>query len=358
MSVQKTKIFFSICIPVYNVEKYLDDCIQSILVQTENDYEIILVDDGSNDRSGEICDLYANKHPSIIKVIHKQNEGLLMARYDAVISAEGEYLLFLDSDDYYYNANVLHTIKEVILQTSADMVIFDWIRIFPDGRKLYESCDYSNMQVFSGETKQHLYFDMTAGNMINSVAKKCIKKELFVIEPEYKKFKGLSQAEDKFLSLPCLDKSEFVVYIKEPLYAYRCNNSSITNNLSIKNYKDIQVVQNRVRHYANIWGLGEEVDHKLYKNRLQFSIRCIESVFTRVKVGKSNRAELDALVQYILNDQEFPNMYKKGVGALPIQYRISANLLAKRKFNELFVWLRFVNCVCSVKNYIREKLYK
>ena len=89
----------SIVVPIYNVEKYLDKCVESICAQTYAKLEIILVDDGSPDHCGQMCDVYAKKD-SRIKVIHKKNGGLRDARNEGVKQATGKYLLFVDSDDY------------------------------------------------------------------------------------------------------------------------------------------------------------------------------------------------------------------------------------------------------------------
>ena len=95
---------FSIIIPICNVEKYLRQCIDSVLAENFLDCEIILVNDGSPDDCGEICDEYANKY-SHIKVIHKHNGGLSDARNAGIKEAKGDYLIFLDSDDYWININ-------------------------------------------------------------------------------------------------------------------------------------------------------------------------------------------------------------------------------------------------------------
>ena len=91
-------MLFSVCIPVYNTSKYLDECLASVLCQTEKDYEIVLVDDGSTDGSGALCDRYAARYPHI-RVIHKENEGLMMTRRRGFQEALGDYFICLDSDD-------------------------------------------------------------------------------------------------------------------------------------------------------------------------------------------------------------------------------------------------------------------
>lgn len=94
-------MLFSIVVPVYNVEKYIEDCLESIIYQIDNEknYEIILVDDGSTDRSGLICDEYQRRHPNFIMVYHNTNHGLLWTRRFGFKQAKGDYVINCDSDD-------------------------------------------------------------------------------------------------------------------------------------------------------------------------------------------------------------------------------------------------------------------
>ena len=103
-------MIFSVVIPVYNVKDYLPKCVDSVLAQDFDDYELVLVDDGSTDgESGAICDRYAAAHPERIRVIHKPNGGLGDARNVGLEAAAGEYLVFIDSDDYI-GAGMLRTL--------------------------------------------------------------------------------------------------------------------------------------------------------------------------------------------------------------------------------------------------------
>lgn len=116
----------SVIIPVYNVEKYLDKCINSVIMQKEVNIEIILVDDGSSDKSGLICDNYANQYNNI-KVIHKQNEGLGYARNSGLEIAKGKYIFFLDSDDWIV-ADALNKLLRMAEDNNADLVCFQLMR--------------------------------------------------------------------------------------------------------------------------------------------------------------------------------------------------------------------------------------
>lgn len=113
------KRIISIIVPVYNVEKYLKDCIESILKQSMQDFELILVDDGSTDSSGTICDRYAEKD-SRIKVVHTKNGGLSAARNAGIEIARGEFVAFVDSDDYVLPEFIEQMYKK-ILETDADI---------------------------------------------------------------------------------------------------------------------------------------------------------------------------------------------------------------------------------------------
>ena len=141
---------FSIIVPVYNVEHYLSVCIQSILQQSIQDYEMILIDDGSTDKSGAICDGYAQKYSNIC-VIHQKNRGLSAARNKGIEIARGEYLLFLDSDDYYLSGDCLEKIERKT--DDADVVVFNWVSVdgsnpsgnmYPKGPMLCLKAHYSD----------------------------------------------------------------------------------------------------------------------------------------------------------------------------------------------------------------------
>ena len=127
--------FFSIILPIYGVEPYLERCIKSIIDQNFASYEIILVDDGSKDRCPEICDRYVEEN-SKIKVIHKKNEGLGMARNTGLKNACGKYVFFVDSDDYLL-PNVLKDTHDFLKLNNTDIVFIG--SLFNGAEKVKES---------------------------------------------------------------------------------------------------------------------------------------------------------------------------------------------------------------------------
>ena len=120
----------SIVVPVYNVEKYLSRCIESLLAQTYKNFEIILVDDGSTDNSGELCNQYEREH-KVIRVIHKENGGLSDARNCGMNDARGSYITFVDSDDYIHPLYLELLVKGI--QKGADFSVCDFTEVY-DGK--------------------------------------------------------------------------------------------------------------------------------------------------------------------------------------------------------------------------------
>ncbi len=125
---------FSIIIPVYNVERYLKDCIQSVLKQKYKDYEIILVDDGSSDNSSQICDNYVNSYKNI-HVIHQENQGLSAARNRGITLAKGEYIIFLDSDDVIADEECFTIMSN--LASDVDLITFNMYTFFDGNAQKY-----------------------------------------------------------------------------------------------------------------------------------------------------------------------------------------------------------------------------
>jgi len=125
----------SIIIPVYNVEKYLDECIQSVIAQTFQDWELLLVDDGSIDNSAQICDEYTQQD-SRISVIHKTNKGLSSARNTGIDLAKGKYLIFMDSDDSWTGKESLALLYNLAEEFGADVVRGEYIAVDEQGEKI------------------------------------------------------------------------------------------------------------------------------------------------------------------------------------------------------------------------------
>ncbi|MCM1234206.1 MAG: glycosyltransferase [Ruminococcus flavefaciens] len=212
---------FSIIVPVYNVEIYLDECIQSLIHQIYKNIEIILIDDGSTDVSGIMCDGYERKD-SRIKVIHKDNGGLSSARNAGVAQAKGDYIVFVDSDDYI-SLDFLELIEQMLLKKPFDMIVADTIN-FMDGNKPKEKkFNNKNINMTPEEALESVYyqkhFDTSAWGKVMKA--EIVKKHPFVNGILYEDFKNIY----KFMS-----ECKSILYMPEVKYFYRQRINSIMNS--------------------------------------------------------------------------------------------------------------------------------
>lgn len=212
----------SIIVPVYNVEKFLNKCLDSLVGQTMEDYEIILVDDGSKDASGRICDDYAERYPELVRVMHIDNGGQGRARNFGIETARGEYLGFVDSDDWV-ETDMYPKLCQRADETGADVVVCDFMAEFDDGRREYmKAC-----------MQEHWL--SSAGSSCNKIFRKSRVGEV--------RFPGGLWYEDFYFSAMLLLKSSRTEFIEEPLYIYRRGQeSTMHNNNSAKNLDILKIM--------------------------------------------------------------------------------------------------------------------
>lgn len=229
---------FSIIIPCYRVEKYLHQCVDSVLTQTFEDYEVILVDDGSPDGSPAICDEYGNKSNKV-KVIHKPNGGLSDARNVGLKSAKGDYIIFLDSDDWWCDLDALKKINERLEKSNADILIFQ-------SKKYYQLNDtYTCKQVNKIEYSPRYVYDieylMRHSLFVACAWDKVIRRSVLV--DNNVEFVVGQLSEDIEWCCKLLELNLSYTVVGDVYHVYRQqNDTSITANISNKNLFDIQKV--------------------------------------------------------------------------------------------------------------------
>ncbi|MGI2294936.1 glycosyltransferase family 2 protein [Paenibacillus sp. GXUN7292] len=230
------KPFFSIVVPVYNVEKYLEDCFQSIIDQRFDDYEILFINDGSTDSSGELCDNVCRKVGNAI-TLHKTNGGLSDARNVGITAARGEYIILLDSDDLL-NSKALETLYELIVSNKNPDVVVNRIKFFSDDPKSSEECKYmfsEDLKELSiAETFQHLIKldDYVPG------AWTLVTKRSHIIDNDLYFVKGLLHEDEQWTPRTIL-KASSLAFNNNCLYLYRQGrNGSITQIKNVKREMD------------------------------------------------------------------------------------------------------------------------
>ena len=213
----------SIIVPIYNVEQFLEECVKSILDQTYQDLEVILVNDGSIDRSGEICDELAATDGRII-VFHQNNQGTSEARNTGLKLATGQYIGFVDSDDVIH-PNMYEWLMAALQEEKAEVAICHE-RAFHDRNCNFDEMDLKyNEKVEDREQLFSHFMDVWTGP-INFVWNKLYRRELF----DGIRFQKGIKMEDMFIQVDVLQRVTKAVWITEALYGYRQRNGSIMNS--------------------------------------------------------------------------------------------------------------------------------
>lgn len=223
------KKLISIIIPVYNAEKYLDNCLETLVDQTYPHIEIILVDDGSPDRSPEICDKFAAQDARI-KVIHKANEGVSAARNCGILASKGNYIMFVDSDDWV-ELNFVEVMLNTLIQYDADIVNCQYILENKNYKKFDSYIKYDNFMKNNYESIKILNEDSI---VTNHLWRNIFKRKLFknIKFPVGKNYEDICVMHDLFFN------SDKIVFIGNTLYHYFSNECSIVHTKSFSNYKD------------------------------------------------------------------------------------------------------------------------
>lgn len=228
----------SFIIPVYNVEEYLNECVGSILCQLTNDCEIILVDDGSQDRSGFICDRFAAKD-SRVKVIHQTNSGLAAARNRGLDNAQGEYVAFVDSDDYL-DVQCIPNIRRWISSGGADICFMRAMKVFPNGKQ-QRLDDEMNAEMLKGSKESAIKYLSKRSKYPGSPCTKLFRRAL--LEENHLRFPNDRRvSEDLGFVLQCILNADSYDAMSIDYYYYRQGREgSITNNVTYKSFLGLRL---------------------------------------------------------------------------------------------------------------------
>lgn len=319
-------MFFSIIAPVYNVEKFLSQCIDSILGQTFEDFELILSDDGSTDNSPSICDEYAEKDKRI-RVIHKPNGGSSDARNVGERSATGKYIIYVDSDDYYADDHFLEKVYQKAVDTDADVICYKFKKYFED-KNILSDCTFSCPD-----------FDK-----MPSLAKRIeylVKRDAFYCAAWAKAYKRsiaadngiefqkglLGEDQDWYYNL--LLNVSSVEFLDEAFLVYRQRSNSVTSSWKIKNLTDCIYIIEKWSSKINQSNLTAD-----YKNALLGSLAKLycNMLIAYTRLSDKNKKDyypqikkLSYLLEYNINPRvnKFYGLYKMcGFGLLMFALRV------------------------------------
>ena len=294
----------SVIIPVYNVEKYLQQCLDSVVNQTLKDIEIILVDDGSTDSSLSICDEYAQKD-NRITVLTQQNKGAGAARNKGIVAAKDDYLYFLDSDDFI-KLETLEKLYSKITETNSD-ICFCKNNIYNENTKSIENIDWSTNEKIIPQTETFSSDDIPSTILqicVPNLFLKLYKKEFIQINDI--KFQEIKTCNDVFFNYSSLIMAKRICYVNEVLVTYRKNQSDCLSANRGRTAVCIVDAYKKLKEYLENKGIFERVQDSIYTkalNNFEYETSCCTT-----KEQKRLKKEIKKFLPY-----EYFSLFEYGI---------------------------------------------
>ena len=304
----------TVVLPIYNVEQYLDRCIDSVVKQTYTNLEILLIDDGSSDGCPQKCDEWARRD-SRIRVIHKQNEGLGMARNTGIDNAKGEYILFFDSDDYIA-IDTVESAYSLAVKETADIVIFGYNTIDANGNKVLQfvPCDVP-ATFFKSEVLDSFFPDFVAPNPYKRESRRfymssCLlmySKELITRS----NWRFVSErdiiSEDVYSMLALFKNVEKVAVLPKALYYYCYNATSLTRSYKPNRYEKIKHFYLSSLDLCKRMQYSENIIRRVDEPYISFTIAAMKQ---ECAIKRSFKEKITA-IKVIVDDELLQNVLRK-----------------------------------------------
>lgn len=307
----KVNLLVSVIIPVYNVKKYLNRCVESVVSQSYENIEIILVDDGSTDGSGAICDMWAKKDKRI-SVVRKRNEGLNYARKDGYVRSSGEYVTFLDSDDFFHKDNIRNSMKALI-DGEADAVVY--------ASKEFDDLNEGKVSVAGAKeetkllmTKNHIAnFSLFGDNNLSGIQYMTAWGKLYarnLLERINWHDANYRMYEDNFWTPQVLLGAKKVVLMSSPLLFYRRNVAYGASGDNLGNRMTGNSIDGRAVGYLELVDLLQQFYYELARTHgfaTKLDKRIDEQAFLsktwRIdNLARANMLEAENNMEYVLQD--------------------------------------------------------
>ncbi|MDO4748245.1 MAG: glycosyltransferase family A protein [Eubacteriales bacterium] len=339
-------MLFSVLIPLYNAEKYIGECIDSVLAQTYKDFEIVIVDDGSTDRSSEIADKYAKDYSDNIRVKHKEKTGVVLTRRRLLQEAKGEYIVWIDSDDIY-KPDYLSDLSEEINKNQPDVIISNY-EFLDDSKKVVCSLDLPDKSIIQKDDKHIIFEKMLLGRNMNELVTKCIRREIIDINVDYSGFMHVRMGDDLFCLLPIFDVAERIEYLDRSYYLYRVVTSSITHTETYSRYYSYRTIFERELYYLSKWNFTPEETAKV---KDKFANRIVDSL---VSCANSKNKKLKDFIEFandVMKDEEAKPIYSDSERKLPSKpYQRFYNLFIKKRYKTLYFSIKLISTISKIKH--------
>lgn len=327
----------SIIVPIYKVEKFIRECVDSIIAQSYKDIEIILVDDGSPDNCPAICDDYANAD-SRVKVVHKKNGGLMSARQAGLRAATGEYVGFVDGDDSI-EPDMYEKFADAIERYKPDMAMCEFYYDYPDGPKKssqnltkpYFTKAALEAEIYPSMLFKNTYYQFGVNPCCWSKVfkKELLEKVLYDVTPKVK------IGEDAAFSYPCLLEANSLAYVDKCLYHYRVNPESMTKKYD-ENFENIILIPYEI--------LKESFSHYKYdfSNQINYYLLYLVNGVIRNEANSDNKKsvkeKLATFKRFTSNEDVVSAARSVDYSLLPFHTKLVAKFFSMKSATLLYVY--------------------
>jgi len=343
-------MLFSVLIPLYNAEKYIGECIDSILNQTCDDYEIVIVDDGSTDQSSKIVDEYQKNHPALIRVIHNDNIGVLLTRRRLIKEAKGDYIVWVDSDDLI-KPEMLSELRAEIYNNNPDIIVFDYEEL-DNPTKKHCSLDVADQHIIESDDKRLVYKRMLLGRGMNELWTKCIRRAIIDIDVDYTNYKHVRMGDDLFCLIPIFDVAEKIEYLNRAYYRYRVVLTSITHTQTYLRYYSYRTIFERENQYLEKWGFSPD---EISQIRDKFANSVVDNLVLCANTPSVSRKEFIDFAKAITSIEANNPIYSDGLRTLSSRpYSCFYKLFTKKRYAKLYRIIRLISKISRIKSFVRS----
>lgn len=311
--------FFSVIIPIYNVDKYLEKCIESIIVQEYNDVEIILVDDGSTDNSAQICDTYGEKDCRI-RVIHKENGGLVSARQTGAALSKGRFILNIDGDDWV-TPNYFFELDRIAKTYDPDMICFGAEFVSDKQRIKHPGCKETGLYTKEQISKKiyPVLIENDQGEYFSpAIWAKAIRRDIY-IKCQMAVDKRITIGEDHAVTKPAIYMSNSIYLSDSCLYCYRQNPSSMTKAKKVLSWDGPRLIGKLFEKQldVNSYDFQEQINRYITHNVFNVAVSQFnrEATYREIKTVINNEID-EPFINSAINQAKYSRLINKLAGVV------------------------------------------
>ena len=295
----------SVIVPIFNQEKYVSQCLESLFAQSSEKTEFIIINDGSTDRSLEICNETLLKYNVNARLIDQKNKGLIKTRSIGLGLAKGEYIVSVDSDDVLLE-NALPRLLNLIEKHNPDIICYNATKD-PETRKPAFSYTFETGTVFSGEGKYELYKLLCGTDKMNNVWTKCVRRSIFMDNEVYQDIENISNGEDLYQSLVLIDRAKTILFVDEIMYYWRQTVGSMSRKYNPKFFISEKKVCIRRLEYARKW--TKEENGELVESAERWICRILRDISRKAFVSDEKWSYIKGEIKKLRNDEFYRTYY-------------------------------------------------